>query len=93
MDRYAAGLGEPDLSLAGFQLWVHGPDRVDARPFYSWLNATAHCGAGGASVWVTPDHLVQRHEFRFDIDQSYLPGLMAQGRRLLERIPTFIGTD
>jgi len=33
-----ADFGEPDLKVAGFQLWVHG-------------RVTAHCGASGASVW------------------------------------------
>ena len=129
-------LGEPDLKVAGFQLWVHGRQYPEANDYYdgNWLRVTAHCGASGASVWVhgailmvtdiagfgnrwvamldgpsrsadlapcepeikvsleasdrvghiraqveiTPDHLLQAHRFEFEIDQSYLPGIIKQ---------------
>jgi len=51
--RTASELGAPDLVIAGFQVWVHGyqyPDVTDAWDG-NWLRVTAHCGAGGASVW------------------------------------------
>lgn len=46
-------LGEPDLKIAGFQLWVHGREFRDSDDYYdgNWLRVTAHCGASGASVW------------------------------------------
>lgn len=46
-------LGEPDLKVAGFQLWVHGRQFPEAEDHYdgNWLRVTAHCGASGASVW------------------------------------------
>ena len=129
-------LGEPDLKVAGFQLWVHGRQYPEANDYYdgNWLQVTAHCGASGASVWahgailmvtdiagfgtgcaamldgqrrsadlapfepelkvsleasdrvghiraqveITPDHLLQAHRFEFEIDQSYLPGIIKQ---------------
>lgn len=45
--------GEPDLSVAGFQLWVHGRQFPESEDYYdgNWLRVTAHCGASGASVW------------------------------------------
>ena len=48
-----ADLGEPDLKLAAFQLWVHGREFPEAEDYYdgNWLRVTAHCGASGASVW------------------------------------------
>ncbi|MBX3730266.1 MAG: hypothetical protein KF858_13880 [Candidatus Sumerlaeia bacterium] len=48
-----AGLGEPHLKVAGFQLWVHGRERPAAEDHDdgNWLQVTAHCGASGASVW------------------------------------------
>lgn len=56
MDEHAAHrLGEPDLRVAGFQLWVHGyefPGSTDSWDG-NWLRVTAHCGAAGASVWVS----------------------------------------
>jgi hypothetical protein len=56
MDRRAvAGLGAPDLRIAGFQLWAHGYQFPDAEHPWdgNWLRVTAHCGATGASVWVS----------------------------------------
>lgn len=46
-------LGEPDLRVAGFQLWVHGRQFPEAQDDSdgNWLRVTAHCGASGASVW------------------------------------------
>jgi hypothetical protein len=46
-------LGEPDLKVAGFQLWVHGREFPESDDYYdgNWLYVTAHCGASGASVW------------------------------------------
>lgn len=48
-----ADLGEPDLNVAGFQLWVHGRQFPESEDYYdgNWLRVTAHCGASGASVW------------------------------------------
>jgi hypothetical protein len=48
-----AGLGEPDLKFAGFQIWIHGRQLPDNQDYYdgNWLRVTAHCGASGASVW------------------------------------------
>ncbi|MCB9892121.1 MAG: hypothetical protein H6833_10775 [Planctomycetes bacterium] len=48
-----ADLGEPDLKVAGFQLWVHGREFPDSKDYYdgNWLRVAAHCGASGASVW------------------------------------------
>jgi len=48
-----ADLGEPDLKIAGFQLWVHGRQFPDNQDYDdgNWLRVTAHCGGSGASVW------------------------------------------
>jgi len=48
-----ADFGEPDLKVAGFQLWVHGRQFPESEDYYdgNWLRVTAHCGASGASVW------------------------------------------
>ena len=54
ISKHQEKLGEPALTLAGFQLWVHGRQSPDAVEPYDrdWLNVTAHCGEKGASVWV-----------------------------------------
>ena len=48
-------LGDPDLKVAGFQLWVHGRQFPDSADYYdgNWLRVTAHSGASGASVWAS----------------------------------------
>ena len=38
-------------------------------------------------VEITPDHLTQSHSFQFEIDQSYLPSLIAQCREATKRFP------
>jgi hypothetical protein len=137
-------LGEPDLKLLGFQLWIHGRQAPEANDYWdgNWLLVTAHCGTHGADVWVegpiihlpeiarwlqaceqmmtrvageaelaclepelqiqlrmeslghvvmtveiTPDHMHQQHEFEFELDESYLPGLVARCRRILLAYP------
>jgi hypothetical protein len=61
------GLGEPAVSLAGFQLWVHGREYPAAVEAYDrdWLRVTAHCGAKSASVWVSGALLQSWHLARF----------------------------
>lgn len=138
-------LGEPDVKIAGFQLWVHGRQFPEADDYYdgNWLRVTAHCGASGASVWaqgailmvtdvagfgegcaamlsgemksadlapvepelkvslestdsvghicarveITPDHLRQSHWFEFEIDQSYLTGIIKQCSEIMKEYP------
>lgn len=38
-------------------------------------------------VEITPDQLDQEHTFAFSLDQSYLPGILAQCRRVLASYP------
>jgi hypothetical protein len=138
-------LGQPDINIAGLQIWIHGYQFVEAENYddANWLRVSVHCGANGASVWtsgsiitvndiigmasdseklyqneikeleidpmepelritmkaidslghlemtveITPDHLSQEHTFQFEIDQSYLPTLVGQCRKLLEHFP------
>jgi hypothetical protein len=48
-------LGPPALKIAGFQLWIHGRQFPHAQDYWdgNWLSVTAHCGASGASIWVS----------------------------------------
>lgn len=62
MHQHAQDLGEPDLSLAGFQLWIHGHDADE-----DWLRVTAHCGAAGASVWASGQILQLADIVRFEV--------------------------
>lgn len=38
-------------------------------------------------VEITPDHLRQSHRMEFEIDLSYLPGIVAQCREIESRFP------
>jgi hypothetical protein len=46
-----------------------------------------HLGHIQAECWITPDHLKQQHRFTFEIDQSYLPGLIGECNTILQRYP------
>jgi len=144
VENHIESLGVPDIKLSGLQIWIHSREFPEREDFWdsNWLNATAHCGAKNASVWVngsilrnseiadwlvaleklnetisgeanlntleselsvklkaeqlggisieveiTPDPFTQRHSFEFEIDQSYLNGLIASCRKVLLRFP------
>jgi hypothetical protein len=38
-------------------------------------------------VEITPDHMTQEHNFQFEIDQSYLAGLIENCRKVLAQYP------
>ncbi|MEO7500797.1 MAG: hypothetical protein ABIX11_14525 [Casimicrobiaceae bacterium] len=38
-------------------------------------------------VEITPDYMTQEHKFEFEIDQSYLPGLIENCRKVLAKYP------
>ena len=44
-------------------------------------------GRGVLTVHITPDDLMQKNEFRFEVDQSYLPTLTSMLHRMFERYP------
>ena len=48
-------LGPPSVKLEAFQVWVHSRQFPESHDEWdgNWLNVTAHCGRGGADVWVT----------------------------------------
>jgi hypothetical protein len=54
------------------------------------LRVKVACGPAGhiqVIVDITPDHLNESHEFRFAIDQTYLPATLAGCKRLLDLFP------
>jgi hypothetical protein len=38
-------------------------------------------------VEITPDHMTQEHNFQFEIDQTYLAGLIESCRKVLAKYP------
>ena len=88
----------PILHLSELERWrreaeklfeaLAGEARLDCRePNLSVLLKAASLGQITMDVSITPDHLAQKHWFRFEIDQSYLPSLIAQCRTILEAYP------
>jgi len=39
------------------------------------------------SIDITPDHLSQKHNFLFEIDQSYMPRLISECKTILKKYP------
>jgi hypothetical protein len=62
MKNYVDELGEPNITLAGLKLWVHGYQFRESQDYWdgNWLHASAMCSEGGSSV------LVQGHFIRTD---------------------------
>jgi hypothetical protein len=62
--------GEPDLKIAGFQLWIHGREFPNSGDYYdgNWLRVTAHCGAQGADVWTNGSLLMSTDIYGFGAD-------------------------
>jgi len=54
-ERFKDNLGDPDIRLDGFQLWIHGRQYPHERDYWdgNWLNITAHCGSKGTDVWTS----------------------------------------
>ena len=88
----------PLLHLSELERWcgeaetlfetLTGKARLDCQePNLSVLLEAASPGQITMEVSITPDHLTQKHWFRFEIDQSYLPFLIAQCRTIIEAYP------
>ena len=58
-ERFKDSLGDPDIKLDDFQLWIHGRQYPNEQDYWdgNWLNVTAHCGSNGADVWTSGDIL------------------------------------
>ena len=46
-----------------------------------------HLGHLACTLWLTPDHMTQKHEFHFELDQTYLSPLIDGCKRILEEFP------
>ena len=44
-------------------------------------------GRGEFHVQITPDHMTEEHKYQFEIDQSYLSGLIRELENVLQRFP------
>lgn len=68
-------LGTPDLQLSGLQIWIHGRQFPSVEDYWdgNWINVTAHCGAEGASVWVSGNiiHLSEIRHLLTGIESMY----------------------
>jgi hypothetical protein len=52
ISRDLESLGDPDLQIAGFRLWVHGRQFPQSQDYWdgNWLIVTAHCSYSQSSV-------------------------------------------
>ncbi len=44
-------------------------------------------GTGTLTVRLTPDHMTQKHQVEFEVDQSYLPHVIKQIENILDKFP------
>jgi hypothetical protein len=51
------------------------------------LKASGSLGHIHMNVDITPDNLVQSHNMKFEIDQSYLPGIVSQCSAIVREYP------
>lgn len=51
------------------------------------LSADGRAGHLALAVRITPDAAMQRHEFTFALDQTYLPAVISQCRAILREYP------
>jgi hypothetical protein len=55
------------------------------------ISAKVTCNATGhvhIVIDITPDHITESHEYKFDLDQTYLSAVLSDCKRLLDRMPT-----
>jgi hypothetical protein len=84
-ERMQRSLGVPHITLAGFQLWVHGQAYADAADGWDqqWLRVTAHAGAADANVWASGTLLESASVVRFRNELVSLHNLLV-GEAVLE---------
>jgi hypothetical protein len=75
-DELIEKYGPPDIELSILRLWVHERQVPDAQDFWdgNWVNATVHCGAQGANVWVEGPilHLSELQRWLEDCERMYV---------------------
>ena len=71
MDDHAPNGNEPDLTLVGLRLWVHGREFPDIADYWdgNWLNVTARVQASGARVEIRGP-LIRNTEIQTFADQA-----------------------
>jgi hypothetical protein len=79
--RWFADLETMNRTLSG------AADLVSLEPELSVELEMNDLGHVGMRVEITPDIMTQEHSFEFEIDQSYLDGLIDNVRALLEKYP------
>ncbi|AQT67375.1 hypothetical protein STSP2_00519 [Anaerohalosphaera lusitana] len=57
------------------------------EPYLSVVLKAGDCGHIEIQVDITPDPAKQKHSFIFEIDQSYLPKLITDCKKVLEEYP------
>ena len=67
MKKYKNNLGEPDIKIAGLQIWIHSRQFPDAKDYWdgNWVDVTVHCGEKNSDVWISGNiiHLPELDRF------------------------------
>jgi hypothetical protein len=79
LTRWLADLEVMDRTVSG------GADLVSLEPELSVELKMNDLGQIRMRVEITPDNMTQEHSFEFELDQSYLTGIIGNVRALLER--------
>ena len=77
--RWLAALEEMNQSLSG------EANLVSLEPELCVELNVKELGQISVRVEITPDHMTQEHNFQFEIDQSYLAGLIESCRKVLAK--------
>ncbi len=91
-------LSEPMLMTSDLENWrkslrqlydtLEGEARLDPmEPYLAVALKAKGKGHIDMAVEISPDHLNQRHQFKFELDQSYLSSLIRQLDQILEQYP------
>lgn len=74
-DELIEQLGEAEITVGTLRIWIHKRQFPESEDFWdgNWVEATAHCSAEGAEVWVNGPivHLSELKAWADDCEQMY----------------------
>jgi hypothetical protein len=79
--RWLVALEEMKQSMSG------GANLVSMEPELSVELKMKQLGQVGMRVEITPDHMSEEHSFEFELDQTYLPNLIDEVRKVTAQFP------
>lgn len=88
----------PIIHLSDFQQWLQELENLNRtcqgeadlsciEPNLDLKVSLNKLGSGHLQVQISHDHLAENHEYRFPVDQSYLPGIIDKLKVILKKYP------